>query len=193
MTARVADANESRLPADPSLRPSQAGRAANLVPTHLWVNVALDDLAIESDLRPTGWEEATVHPDIPPRSGPDRGRQHVGLDEVVPGEGDDVFVTFDTLGPEGVGIPGLDEFRLNHRRLLVGELRKENCFYGGLEVAGHGDVVRVDTDLVVNQVALEEQYVTRSTGRIQDAPVADPSRLGSAFFSGQTDERVFSG
>ena len=150
MTLKGQTPNRARLATHPSLGPSQAGRAANSVTTHLRVNVSLDNLAIESDLRSSGWKEATVHSDFPPRDHADWGRQHVGFDKVVPGKGDDILVTLDAFCPEGVDIPAFVEFRLNDRRVLVGEVGKENGLDGSLQPSGHGDVVRVYADLVIH-------------------------------------------
>ena len=115
-----------------------------------------------------------------------------GFQEIVPGDRYLCVPADDQLGGVGANIPLPLEGSVHDGQVGIGEGRVDDRFYLFLEPAGQGDVVGVDRDLVVRQLADEEQGVAGAGGRQQNPPVA--GRGGDiAFFLAQLDERVFAG
>ena len=149
--------------------------------------------AVECNLGLTGGDEATVDPVRAAGDAAGGHRQHKWFAEIVPGQVNCVVLGLDGLGPEGAAVAGLGERRLMDGEFLVGELREEQRLDFILEPAGEGDVVGIDQDFVVDEVAFEVEDMAGSGGGIEDPPVADAGGLRAALFVLETNEGVFAG
>ena len=113
--------------------------------------------------------------------------------EVGPGERDGLRASLEAFGPGVPRVAALREHRINDGNGEVCRCRIEHALHRRLQPSGHGNIVGIDAQLTIRELALEIENVPGAPGRKGDAPEARLGRIGAAVRRAESNKRVLAG
>src|SRR5262245_21537500 len=119
--------------------------------------------AVDRQPRPKSWHENGAHAVASLRRVMGLSMHQQWRADVIPGERDVIRAGLELFGPVVPRVAALREHRINDGNGEVCRGRIEHALHRRSQPSGHGNIVAIDAQLVVSELALEVENVPGST------------------------------
>src|SRR5215475_3746877 len=185
--------NPTLTPCRPAFRKGQGAGAKRTTLTVTRPRLATRLPAVYRQPSPKGWHENGAHAVAPLRRVMGLGMHQQWLADVIPGERDGFRASLQAFGPVVPRVATLREHRVNDGNREVGRFRIEHALHRRLQPAGQGNIVGIDAQLPLRELALQIEHVPGPPRRKGNAPEARLSRIGAAVRRAESNKRVLTG
>src|SRR5262249_14137468 len=142
-------------PFRPAFRKGQGAGAKGTTLALTRPRVATRLSAVHRQPRPKGWHEKGASSVASLWRFMGLGMHQQWLADVIPGEQDVIRASLEVFGPGVSCVAALREYRINDGNGEVCRRRIEHALHCRLQPSGHGNIVGIDAQLVVSELALE--------------------------------------
>ena len=180
-------------PFRPAFRKGQGAGAKGPTLALAWPRLATRLPAVDRQPRPQRWHENGAYAVASLRRVMGLGMHQQWRADVIPGERDVLWAGVEVFGPVVSRVAALREYRIHDGNGAVCRCRIEHALHRRLQPAGHGNIVGIDAQLVVSELALEVENVPGAPGRKGDAPEAGLGCIGAAVRRAEANKRILAG